>query len=147
MIEIVDNRIDEQSVLETVKSSSCGAAILFVGTTRRVTDGKVTQTLHYEAYHEMAKQELSKIRDEAMPKFSLEECAIVHRLGEVALGETSIAVAVSSPHRKQAFEAAAWIMDQVKKHVPIWKQEVWEDGSTEWAHPGANSVMAKGDAK
>ena len=147
MIKIVDDNIDEQSLLQAIKSSCCGAAILFVGTTRRVTNGRVTKTLHYEAYREMAFSELNKLKGEAISKFGLEDCGIVHRLGEVPLGESSIAVAVSSPHRKHAFEAVAWIMDQVKQHVPIWKQEVWEDGSTEWVHPDANGVATKGGSQ
>lgn len=139
MIEIVESQIDESALLRHVKSECCGAVLLFSGTTRRETAGRVTETLHYEAYGEMARRELHRIRTEAMARFELKVCAVVHRVGEVPLGETSIVVALSSPHRKQAFEAAAWIMDTVKTDVPIWKQEVWADGKTEWVHPGAPS--------
>ena len=128
--------IDEAALLLRVKSDQCGAVVLFSGTTRRETGGRITQTLHYEAYGDMALSELQRIRTEAMSKFELQACAIVHRIGEVPLGETSIVVALSSPHRISAFEAAAWIMDAVKKDVPIWKQEVWADGEKEWVHPG-----------
>ena len=72
-------------------------------------------------------------------KWPLEKCAIVHRVGDVPIGETSVVVAVSSPHRVDAFEAAAWIMDELKKAVPIWKQEQWADGTQEWIHPARNS--------
>ena len=137
MIKIVENKIDEAALLQEVKSNNSGAAVLFTGTTRRETAGRITETLHYEAYGDMAMRELERIRTEAMERFDLEKCAVVHRTGEVPLGETSIAVAVSSPHRKHAFESAAWIMDQIKADVPIWKKEVWADGSTEWVHPGA----------
>ena len=138
MIDIVNHVIDEANLLQQAKSESCGATILFAGTTRRTTDGRITETLHYEAYGEMARRELERIRGCAIEKFSLEQCAIVHRVGEVPLGETSIVVVVCSPHRKQAFEAAAWIMDQVKQDVPIWKQEVWANGDKEWVHPNSS---------
>ena len=136
MIEIVHGKIDEAKLLQSIKSNNCGASLLFSGTTRRVTNGRVTATLHYEAYGEMAVSELSRIRELAIEKFGLECCAIIHRVGEVPLGETSIVVGVSSAHRQQAFESAAWIMDQVKTDVPIWKKEVWADGETQWVHPG-----------
>ena len=139
MIDIVNDKIDEAALLEQVKSVSCGAVILFAGTTRRQTNGRLTDTLHYEAYGDMARSELGRIREAAMNQFGLEKCAIVHRVGEVPLGETSIVVVVSSAHRKQAFEGAAWIMDEVKRDVPIWKQEVWADGEKEWVHPGTES--------
>ena len=145
MIEIVDHIIDEAALLQQVKSARCGAAILFSGTTRRETNGRVTETLHYEAYGEMARTEMGRIRTDAMAQFDLENCAIVHRIGEVPLGETSVVVAVSSPHRKQSFEAAAWIMDQIKKDVPIWKQEVWADGEKEWVHPDQSMTGAGED--
>ena len=141
MIKIVDQVIDESALLQQVRSQSCGAVLLFAGTTRRETQGRVTQTLHYEAYGDMAVSELQKIRIQAMKRFDLQQCAIVHRVGEVPLGETSIVVALCSPHRKQAFEAASWIMDTVKRDVPIWKQEVWADGQKEWIHPG-NTVKS-----
>ena len=136
MIRIVSDKIDESGLLQQAKSDSCGAVVLFSGTTRRQTGNRITETLHYEAYDAMAVRELERIREQAISTFDLEHCLIVHRVGEVPLGETSIAVVVSSPHRKQAIDSIAWIMDHVKSDVPIWKQEVWQDGTTEWVHPG-----------
>lgn len=143
MIDIVNTTIDEVALLQQVKSVSCGAVILFAGTTRRQTAGRETETLHYQAYGEMARSELERIRNQAMQRFGLEKCAIVHRVGEVPLGQTSIVVVVSSPHRKQAFDAASWIMDQVKQDVPIWKQEVWADGEKQWVHPGTATTRRR----
>ena len=84
----------------------------------------------------MAEKELAKLEAEARRRWPLEQCLIVHRLGQVPLGEASVAVAVASPHRREAFEAAEWLIDTLKQQVPIWKQEHWVDGKTEWVHPG-----------
>jgi molybdopterin synthase catalytic subunit len=139
MIEIVEQPIDEQRILESVKSEDCGAAVLFVGTTRRFTDDVETVLLEYEAYREMALLELSKIRDQAFSRWPIARCSMVHRLGPVAIGETSIAVAVGSCHRADAFSAAAWLMDRIKESVPIWKRELGTSGRVEWVHPGFDS--------
>lgn len=136
MIKIVVDAIDEQATLESVKSSRCGAALLFVGSTRQFTGSRETEQLKYECYEEMAVKVLSDLRRQAMEKWPLEACSLVHRVGTVEVGQASIAVAASSPHRIDCFEALAWLMDQVKKQVPIWKQENWADGTREWIHPG-----------
>ena len=138
MIEIVTSRIYEQAVLNSVKSELAGACVLFVGTTRRMTAGKETMTLQYQAYVEMATNEIHRLRERACTDWPISACSIVHRIGEVPIGETSVAVAVSSPHRVAAFESASWIMDTLKKEVPIWKQEVWTDGKRQWIHPVDN---------
>lgn len=140
MIELVQHKIDELAALESIKSADAGACVLFSGTTRRFTKERETSTLKYQAYEAMANKEMSRLRDCAFAKWSLVECAIVHRLGEVPIGETSVVVAVSSAHRVDAFEAAQWIMDELKQSVPVWKQEVWADGTTEWVHPAKKSV-------
>ena len=144
MIKIVNHAIDEAAILASVKSDNAGACILFSGTTRRLTGDKVTDTLSYQAYEAMAEKELSKLRDCAMQRWSLVACAIVHRIGEVPVGQTSVVVAVSSPHRVGAFESAAWIMDTLKKDVPIWKKEVYADGRQEWVHPENQIESAEG---
>jgi molybdopterin synthase catalytic subunit len=136
MVRIVDCRIDESQLYHAVHSDLAGARILFAGTTRGATGDKVTKTLCYEAYHEMAVKSLEKLRSDAMQKWPLQNVAIVHRVGEVPVGECSVAVAVSSPHRAEAFAAVSWIMDRLKDQVPIWKKEFWADGSSQWVHPG-----------
>ena len=138
MIEIVTSKIDEQGVLNSVKSELAGACVLFVGTTRRLTAGKETMTLEYQAYIEMAINEIHRLRQRACADWPITQCSIVHRIGEVPVGESSVAVAVSSPHRVAAFESASWIMDTLKKDVPIWKKEAWTDGTGEWIHPVDN---------
>ena len=135
MIEITSNAIDTDAVLRSVSSPTCGAAVLFVGTTRQFTDGRETKTLAYECYEPMAIAKMEELRECAMEKWDVEYCSIVHRVGVIDIEAASIAVAVSSPHRVASFESAAWIMDQLKQVVPIWKQEHWANGDTQWVHP------------
>ncbi len=145
MIKIVTEKIDEAAILDSVKSDDAGACLLFSGTTRRVTGDKVTQTLSYQAYEEMAIKLLNKLRDDAMSRWPLINFSIVHRVGEVPVGQTSVVVAVSSPHRIDAFQAAAWVMDTLKQDVPIWKQEVYQGGKQEWVHPENKAEAAGGE--
>ncbi len=135
MIEITENPIDTDQVLKSVNSIHAGASVLFVGTTRQFTRGKETLKLDYECYQEMAIKKMSQLRDQAMAKWPVTECSIIHRIGTVELGEASIAVAVSTPHRADSFAAAQWLVDTLKQEVPIWKREHWADGSPEWVHP------------
>ena len=123
MPRLVEQEIDTVAVLRSVVRPECGAAILFVGTTRQFTNGHETASLDYEAYREMAVAEMTRLELEACDRFEIVQCVIEHRLGNVPIGETSVAVAVSSPHRKAAFAAAEWVMDQLKVRVPIWKKD------------------------
>ncbi len=138
MIQIQNESIDTTSMMEFVGSEDAGAVVLFLGTTRRMTAGKETLRLEYECYKPMAIAELEKLKTEAMTRWPLKACAIVHRIGIVGNGQASVAVAVSSPHRVGAYEASQWIMDTLKRTVPIWKKEQWADGSTDWVHPESN---------
>ncbi len=137
MISIVTQKIDTQPLLESVSSPRAGASVLFVGTTRQFTSGRETVFLSYECYQEMAIGKLKELCDRAAKKWTIEKCGIVHRIGEVAIGEASVAVAVSTAHRKDAFESAQWIMDRLKEEVPIWKKEHWTDGDQQWIHEGS----------
>ena len=136
MIELTHSPIDTNAVLQQLQSPESGAVLLFVGTTRRLTGGRVTTQLTYDAYEEMAVSELEKLETEARQRWPLKDCTIVHRLGLVPLGEASVVVGVASGHRREAFEAGQWLIDTLKDRVPIWKQEHWADGTTEWVHPG-----------
>lgn len=136
MIELTDQPIDTSRVLTRVASNQAGAVILFLGTTREFTDGRQTASLDYECYPEMAEQKLAELETEARSRWPLVECVLVHRIGHLKLGEASVAVAVSSPHRRAAFEAGQWLIDTLKEVVPIWKRENWADGSSQWVHPG-----------
>ena len=135
MTEITDQPIDVNLLLERVKSNRAGAVVFFLGTTREFTGNRRTLSLDYDSYQEMALSKLKELNFEARRRWDLVECAIIHRRGNVALGEASVAVAVSAPHRKEAFEAVQWLMDTLKATVPIWKKENWADGTSEWVHP------------
>jgi molybdopterin synthase catalytic subunit len=142
MVELTNEPIDAQRLLARGQTPAAGAVLLFLGTTRRFTAGRETTELHYEAYREMAVRELEKLEAAARHRWSLVECAIVHRLGVVPLAEASVAIAVSSPHREAAFEAGRWLIDSLKEKAPIWKQEHWADGAVEWVHPGTASTRS-----
>jgi molybdopterin synthase catalytic subunit len=135
MIELTHEPIDSATLLERTQSPEAGAVVMFLGVSRRMTRGRETLQLTYDAYEEMAAKELGRLEAEARDRWPLVECLIVHRLGLVPLGEASVAVAVASPHRREAFEAGEWLIDTLKQRVPIWKQEHWADGSSEWVHP------------
>ena len=137
MNQLTTEPIDAPRLLELVQQPEAGAVVLFLGTTRQFTADRETVELHYEAYREMAERELAKLEAEARRRWSLIECAIVHRLGIVPLAEASVAIAVSSAHRDAAFEAGRWLIDTLKDSAPIWKQERWADGVVEWVHPSA----------
>jgi len=137
MIQLVREKIDPQRVLDAVSTTAAGAVVLFLGTTREWTNGRRTLWLDYDCYPELAQRKLEELEAEARQRWPVLECRIVHRLGRVDLAEASVAVAVSSPHRRAAFEAGQWLIDTLKEVVPIWKQEHWEDGSAEWIHPAA----------
>lgn len=136
MIELIETEIDHAALIEKVRSPLAGAVCLFLGTVRELTDGRRTESLDYQAYPEMARKTLEKLEADARLRWPLEEVAISHRFGRLGLGEVSVAVAVSSPHRRDAFAACQWLMDTIKQVVPIWKQENWSDGTSEWVHPG-----------
>lgn len=135
MVELVTATIDIPQLLARVSSTQAGAVLLFLGTTREFTQGRKTTTLDYEAYDAMALKTLSEMEAIARDRWQLTECGIVHRLGNVPLGEASVAIAVSAAHRAAAFEAGRWLIDTLKVEVPIWKREHWADGTTEWVHP------------
>lgn len=121
--------IDVSALLKTAGTPEDGAILSFIGTPRRFSMDKEVEYLHYEAYESMAQKELQKIADTAMDKWPITNCIIVHRYGKVELGEASIVIAVSSGHRDEGFQSLRFIIDTIKKTVPIWKKEVYRDGS------------------
>ena len=124
--------IDTGALLKEVADPGDGAAVLFLGVVRNDHQGRAVQRIDYEAYEPMALKELQKIADEVAQALELARVIIVHRFGRHEIGDASIAVVIGSPHRAPAFEAAKEIMDRVKKDVPIWKKEYFEDGIIEW---------------
>jgi molybdopterin synthase catalytic subunit len=136
MIEITSAPIDHAAVTERVRSNQAGAVCSFLGTVRELTGGRRTASLDYEAYPAMAEKKMAELEAEARVRWPIIDVAVVHRVGHLDLGEISVVVAVSCPHRDQAFEACRWLIDTLKQVVPIWKKELWADGTAEWVHPG-----------
>lgn len=136
MVEITRAAIDHADLTERVRSNSAGAVVTFLGTVREISAGRRTMSLDYEAYPEMAERKMQELEAEARARWPITEAALVHRIGHLELGEVSVAVAVSCPHRAQAFDACRFLIDRLKEVVPIWKRENWADGESEWVHPG-----------
>lgn len=141
MIKITEKPIDVQKVIDTVSSLGAGAVNVFIGTVRNSANGKKVLWLEYEAYESMSVAEIRKIIDEASHKWPLQGWAVSHRIGTLKPGEASVVVAVSSPHRRESFEACQYIIDTIKERVPIWKKEVFEDGE-EWVSARPNNVVS-----
>jgi molybdopterin synthase catalytic subunit len=139
MIEITAEPIDAAALTERVRSARAGAVCTFLGTVRELTGDRRTSALDYEAYPDMAHKKLAELEAEARRRWPIIEVALVHRVGHLDLGEISVVVAVSCPHRHQAFEACQWLIDTLKEVVPIWKKETWADGTEEWVHPGLSA--------
>lgn len=132
LIALVREPIDAASLAAQVKQGEDGAVVVFDGIVRNNTRGRRTLFLVYEAYEEMALRQMKTLAEEAVAAHGARQVAVVHRLGRLEVGETSILIAVSSAHRAQAFEACRWLIDTLKKTVPIWKKEHFEDGAV-WA--------------
>ncbi len=122
----IGGEIDVEAVKEKLKRDGAGAIVIFLGEPRRSKEDGNVVSINYTAYEEMAVKEAEKIEREAKEKFPILDVVIMHRLGNVPLKEVSFLVGVSSPHRKEAFEACAWITDEVKKRVPVWKEIIYE---------------------
>jgi molybdopterin synthase catalytic subunit len=143
MIQLTDQPIDPQRLVAMIASRDAGAVLLFLGTARETTRGRKSASLEYEAYGRMAEAKMAELRAEAMRRWPLTGCALVHRLGHLAPGEISVAIAVGTPHRQEAFEAGKWLIDTLKQDVPIWKKENWADGTSEWVHPGLDATSTR----
>ena len=129
---ITRDAIDTQGVLARFKRSEDGAAVVFEGVVRSQTRGRQTLYLDYEAYEEMAVDQMEGLAEQALRHFAVREVALVHRLGRLEIGETSVLIVVASAHRAAAFDACRWLIDTLKRTVPIWKKEYFEDGAV-WA--------------
>ena len=131
-VTLVRDRIATETVLAEIKQPKDGAVVVFEGIVRDHTRGRRTLYLDYEAYEPMARRKLEELAAAALEKFAVREVALVHRLGRLEHRETSVLIAVASAHRAAAFEACRWLIDTLKKTVPIWKKEYFEDGAV-WA--------------
>lgn len=128
--------IGADTVLDCVAAPEHGAALIFLGIVRNHNEGRAVHGVHYEAYREMAERVLGDIVREAAAKVGDARVAAVHRVGELAVGEASIAIAVATPHRAEAFEACRYVIEEVKQRLAVWKQERYVSGDSEWL-PGA----------
>ena len=129
---IVRDRINSERVLAAIKKPEDGAAVVFEGVVRNHTRGRQTLYLDYEAYEEMALKQMEELAAEAVRQFPVREVALIHRLGRLKIGETSVLIVVASAHRGAAFDACRWLIDTLKRTVPIWKKEHFTDGAV-WA--------------
>ncbi|OHD67013.1 MAG: hypothetical protein A2176_16200 [Spirochaetes bacterium RBG_13_51_14] len=125
--------IDIVHVIREAGTDSDGAVVSFIGRVRNNSNGKTVLHLEYEVYSQMARIEIQKVVDDAYARWSLSTCVVVHRYGRIGIGEASIVIAASAPHRKEAFQAVQYIIDTVKERVPIWKREFYSNGSS-WIH-------------
>ena len=138
MIELTDQPIDFQRLTESVQDNAAGAVVLFLGTVREFTRGIQTDSIEYEAYPDMAHASMAQLETEVRQRFTIIQVAISHRIGQLNSGDISVAIAVSAPHRAQAFEAGRWLIDTLKERTPIWKKEHYSDGRVEWQHPAVS---------
>jgi molybdopterin synthase catalytic subunit len=135
MIRLTPEPIDHHALTEMVRRPHCGGVVTFLGTVRDLTEGRVTVALDYEAYPGMAEKKMAEIEDDVRRRWPVGDVMLVHRVGRLDVGEISVAVGVSCPHRAEAFEACRYAIDRLKELVPIWKKENWADGATDWVHP------------
>ena len=134
-IKLTNELIAHEEMVENCRTKSAGAIVLFLGTVREITGNEQTLFLEYEAFAPLAEKTLIEIAEEATSKWGIQKIEIIHRLGILHPGETSIAVCVSCPHRADAFAACQQIMNKIKEVVPIWKKETSPEGVSNWIHP------------
>jgi molybdopterin synthase catalytic subunit len=144
MFKITSAEIELGDVIRAVEAGDAGAIVHFLGIVRNNTEGREVSYLEYEAYPPMAEKKMAEIAQEIHEKWGLDRVAMIHRVGRLEIGEVSVAVAVASPHRREAFEACHYAMNRLKQIVPIWKREVWTDGEEEWVKP--DPVFFKSEA-
>ncbi len=140
--ELTTEPLDVGAIARRVVPPECGATVTLDGYVRRFTKGRETLYLVYEAYEPMALSEMEKLVGAAREQFEIAHVGIVHRLGKLEIGETSVVISVGAPHRRAAFEACEWLIKELKRTVPIWKKEVYADENT----GGVGETWIEGDA-
>ncbi len=128
LIRVTPDELDTAEAIQAVGSPAAGAINVFLGVVRDNNLGRKVQYLEYDAYPSMAEKVMRQLAEEARERFALEDCAVLHRTGRLEIGEASLLIAVSCGHRAASFEAGHWLVNEIKKKVPVWKKEVWEDG-------------------
>ena len=132
---LVNGPIDSSQLLAEVAAPSNGASILFVGTVRELNEGRAVTGIDYSAYAAMASRELNAIVTEAVERFGSPHVVVEHRVGTLQIGDASVVIAVAHPRRSAAFDAARFVIEEIKRRVPIWKREHYADGTREWVDP------------
>ena len=136
---IVERRIDVCALLDEVAQHRNGATVLFIGTVRETNAGEAVTALDYSAYREMAESELAAIAQEASARWGTFDIAVEHRIGSLGLGDASVAIAVAHAHRGEAYDASRYIIEELKKRLPVWKREHYTDGRADWV-PGSTAA-------
>jgi molybdopterin synthase catalytic subunit len=139
---IVDRDIDPTALITEVRSDGAGAVSVFIGTVRNLSEGRAVERLEYEAYQAMAESELTDIVRDASEKFEVSSLVAEHRVGELSVGDVSVAIAAAHAHRTAAIECTHFVIEEIKKRVPIWKREHLVDGTREWVDPTARTGVA-----
>jgi len=142
---VTSGPIDPARLLGDCLSPDDGAALLFWGVVRNQNEGRPVSHLEYSAYAEMAERMMRRIGEEAIARFGVGEVRVAHRVGTLAIGEASVAIAVASPHRAEAYEASRYVIEELKRRVPVWKREGYVDGESEWV-PGFSAAAGAGEA-
>jgi molybdopterin synthase catalytic subunit len=137
---LTDRPIDTAALVAEIARGANGATLLFIGTVRDVNDDRPVTGIEYSAYRSMAEREMADIVREAGEKFGATDIVVEHRLGELAIGDASVAIAVAHPRRGAAYEASRYVIEQLKKRVPIWKLELYVDGTRKWVGAGGQRV-------
>src|SRR5262245_8930351 len=144
---IVARAIDACALLQEVAANRNGATVLFVGTVRELNDGSPVSGLDYSAYERMAERELAEIVREACARWETTDIVVEHRVGTLELGDASVAIAAAHPHRDAAYQASRYVIEELKKRVPIWKREHYLDGRSEWVAQGTLTEPATSSAE
>lgn len=129
---VTDRPLTSAELLDEVGGASDGAIVLFLGTVRAENDGRAVQGLRYDAYIEMAERVLAEIAEEAARRAGSRRIAVAHRVGALAIGEISVGIAISTPHRAEAYDGSRYIIEEIKKRLPVWKQEHYVAGERSW---------------
>ena len=144
---IVRSPIDTEALLREVDSARNGASVIFVGTVREQNEGRAVTGIEYAAYGAMAQRELESIVAECCTRFGSEDVVAEHRIGYLAIGEASVAIAAAHPHRDQAYAASRFVIEQIKRRLPVWKREAYVDGTREWVGAQRDWGLAVGETE
>jgi molybdopterin synthase catalytic subunit len=141
---LVDQPIDVGGLIGAVSRPANGAILLFLGLVRDVNQGRGVTGIEYSAYEAMAARELTAIVDEAGDRFDVEDLVVEHRLGQLAIEEASVGIAVAHAHRAEVYDVSRWVIEELKRRVPIWKRELYVDGTREWVNAGTGAATSPG---